>query len=137
CAPAGRSCTASSSSPIPPASGRSRSRAGRWTLRRSALLLPLAVSLTLSCVHGKNGPAIGRTRPVAAPIRRRLVPFSSEGALVSYLRDLGRAQARERARVPGMEEKVGVMAETVTVAAAAAPGIPNVQHAGVDEGDIV
>ena len=36
-----------------------------------------------------------------------------------------------------MEEKVGVMAETVTVAAAAAPGITNVQHAGVDEGDIV
>ena len=36
-----------------------------------------------------------------------------------------------------MEEKVGVMAETVTVAAAAAPGIANVQHAGVDEGDIV
>jgi len=36
-----------------------------------------------------------------------------------------------------MPEKVGVMAETVTVAAAAAPEITNVQHAGVDEGDIV
>ena len=67
--------------------------------------------------------------PTMPPLDR-LTAFDSEEDLAEFLRELARTQRPSR---------VGNMAETVTVSAAAstAESVTNVQHAGVDEGGIV
>src|SRR5262245_40242172 len=87
----------------------------------------LSGALLGGCVH-RNGTPVTAGRLPSAARSQRLSAFRSDAELTSFLRDLGRAQKRRERMVAGVSE-------TLTVTAAAT--ITNVQHAGVDEGDIV
>jgi len=75
------------------------------------------------------GPArpVGETAPAS-----RLTAFESEAELLSFVRNRARAP---RARFMGFSESVSGPAAAYV--AGAATSVTNVQHAGVDEGDIV
>jgi hypothetical protein len=73
------------------------------------------------------------------PAAKRLAAFASDADLSAYLRELAQARARQQKKQLDELKALGYTgtlstAETVSVAAVA---ITNVQHAGVDEGDIV
>jgi hypothetical protein len=119
---------------------------------RILVLLFVAIVFVAPCAHGRAWqPAGGATGAHAKSLKttpkKRLRAFRSEGELKRFLRKLARARTRRNVVVanepssmadaaPASTPSAGAPAKT-EAAKDAAESVTNVQHAGVDEGDIV
>ncbi|HYJ47159.1 MAG TPA: beta-propeller domain-containing protein, partial [Pyrinomonadaceae bacterium] len=120
---------------------------------KNGILFLVVTTLVTLAVASCAGVSISKARladanPLAASTKKSMRAFRSEQELKSYFRELAEKQQRERGRVMGeaqatppmtsnsapKEDAAGAVANK---AGADNESVTNVQHAGVDEGDIV
>ncbi len=116
----------------------------RKTIKKLPALLLLFGCVLLANSYTYAAPSDETQGILKKANRPSLVPFESEAALDEFLRELAQATEREESRrakeyakaANGMPQPPAPAAES-KAAPGAGESITNVQHAGVDEGDIV